>query len=356
MVKHIANRWRGVGSAYPRGLFANGELGCWFDCNRGDAFTDTARTNPSALGNGVGGLTGRSGTGLHASQATALQRPLLSRVPPRGRKNVLLHSTNLADPTWAKTGATVTAVGDGSFTFTDDATLGYHCVTSSVMPVDAVNMFARSIEVKRGTARYIFVSTNNAPTATNTTSIIDLDTNTVTQALTGGVMLPLVDLGGGWLRITFVATAPSTSWRRLTVGISPVATFSVGTNMQYSGTGSTVLLRRGQAELGSAFTKFQAVGWSYDVTEEGSRDCFFLLRDAVDDSLNVTLPDLGSAATLFYATEAGSVILPGQTIGAGPFDVLRGTNTFAAGAINRALTAAETATLTRYLDARRAAA
>lgn len=353
----IAHRWGGVGSGYPRGLFANGELGCWFDCNAPDAFTDTARTVAATVGQAVAGLAGRSGNGLHAAQATSNLRPLLARVPPRGRKNVLVQSADLANAAWVRTNCTVVAQGDGSFLLTDDAVVGNHCVYSSqTPPADTTGTYARSIEVKKGTARYIFLSTNTTASSTNTTLIVDLDTRTVTQGFGAGTVRPIVDLGGGWMRITYAATAPSPSFRRLCVGISPVATFTAAGDLNYAGTGSTVFLRRGQVELGTDFSWYQTVVTDLDVTEAGARNCWHMYSDLFNDTLPVTLPSLGSAATLFYATEAGSVILSGQTIGAGAFEVLRGQRTFACGAINRALTAAETATLTRYLDARRAAA
>lgn len=74
----------------------------------------------------------------------------------------------------------------------------------------------------------------------------------------------------------------------------------------------------------------------------------------VDDALSVTLPDLGSDATLAYATEAGSTILTGQTLG-GPYD-LPGAQLYGFAAFDRAPTAGEEALLTAWLDARRGAA
>lgn len=356
MAKSLAYRWRGVGSAYPRGLFRNGELGCWFDCNLADAYTDTGRTVAAVVGNAVAGLTGRSGAALHAAQATSNLRPLLARVPPRGRKNVLVYSAEISNAAWVKTNCTVTAVGDGSYLMTDDATVGNHCVYSSqTPPADTTGTYARSIEVKKGSARYLFLSTNTSASSTNTTLIVDLDAKTVTQSFGAGSVLPIVDLGGGWLRITYYATAPSPSFRRLTIGISPVPTFTVASDLNYAGGAGTVYLRRGQVELGTAFTTYQTVTTDLDVTEENTRHCWHLYSDLFNDTLPVALPNLGAAATVFYATEAGAVILPGQTIGAGAFELLRGQRTFAVGAINRALTAAETASLTAYLNARKAA-
>lgn len=353
MLKSIAHRWQGVGSAWPRGLFANGELGCWFDCQIGDAFADTARTTIANVATTVAGLADRSGLGVHAAQATSGLRPYLGRVPSGGRRNLLNWSADLANAAWGKTNCTVTAVGDGSFIFTDDATLGYHCVNSTILPADAA-LCARSIEVKKGTARYISLGTNSIPSAPATTSIFDLDTLAWTQVASAVTTLPAVALGGGWYRLTYVSAAATTSYRYLTIGTSQTPTGS-GVGQQFAGIGDTVYLRNGQGELGSVATAFQTVVAGYSVTEAGKRDIWHLHSDLVNDTMVAMLPDLGSAATLFYAVDDSSVILPGQTIGAGAFEVLRGRRTFACGAINRALSAAETAVLTAYLNARRGA-
>lgn len=350
-MKRIANRWCGVPTAYPRALFANGELGCWFDCGLGDAYTNTGRTVLCAVSTQVAGLTGRSGNGPHASQVYSWPRPYLARVPQGGRRNALVWSGSLDNAAWTKTNVGVTPVGDGSYLMTDDATDGYHAVSSSLLPVD-MQSYVRSIEVKRGTARYVSVTPSLTPSSINVASIFDFDTGIWTQAGVTSVPLPPVYLGGGWWRLSVVAVTTTSSWRYLGVTIVPGPTGS-STSVQYAGIGDTVLLRNGQAELGDVPSAYQNVTFNFDVTEAGKRDIWHLLSDMVNDTLLATLPNLGSAATLFYAVAGGSVILPGQTIGAGAFEVLRGQRTFAVGAINRALTDAETATLMAYLEARR---
>lgn len=81
----------------------------------------------------------------------------------------------------------------------------------------------------------------------------------------------------------------------------------------------------------------------------------WLKSDLIDDSLPATVPSLDTNATVWYATEGVTTILTGQTIGAGAFETLRGEKTYTVGAIDRALTGPETASLTAYLDATRGA-
>lgn len=79
----------------------------------------------------------------------------------------------------------------------------------------------------------------------------------------------------------------------------------------------------------------------------------YLLSDLVDDSLPATIPDLGTNATVWYSTEAGSVILTRQTLTAGDFETLRGEKTYAVGVIDRYLTTEESIELSKYLDRKR---
>lgn len=353
MLKSIAHRWQGPGSAWPRGLFAGGELGCWFDCNRDDAFADTARTTPAALGTAVAGLTGRSGAALHAAQATAGARPILARCPAGGKRNLLTWTGDLTNAAWTKTNMAVAANVDGSFTLTDTATSGYHGVAPIALPTGGLT-YARTVEVKKGNARYVAVSINSSPTSNANTSIFDLDTGSWTQSGTANLAMAAVALPGGWWRLTIAAVSSAGTTSRFFIGISPAAT-GIGAALQYAGGTGTLLVRRPQAEPGTAATAWQLVTTVHDTTETGKTDLWHLWSDLGDDSLPVTLPSLGSSATVFYSVEGASVILPGQTIGAGAFAVLRGERTFACGAINRALTATETAVLTAYLNARRGA-
>lgn len=77
---------------------------------------------------------------------------------------------------------------------------------------------------------------------------------------------------------------------------------------------------------------------------------FYLRDDAVDDAINATFPDLGTAATVAFASNLGVTIQTAQTIGAGAFDILRDQDLYAMIVINRALTAGETTDVTAYLN------
>lgn len=73
--------------------------------------------------------------------------------------------------------------------------------------------------------------------------------------------------------------------------------------------------------------------------------------DAVDDLLVTTFPDLGADVTIARSVPGtGASILTGQTIGAGAWNDSADHHGLII--VNRALTAAETAAVTRYLDAK----
>ena len=140
--------------------------------------------------------------------------------------------------------------------------------------------------------------------------------------------------GAGSFFVSFVATS---------------TTFSVAANgAVYSGTIDNVVIKEIPGNHAVQATASFRPNYKTDDT------LFWLGSDEVDDSLIATLPNLGTNATVWYSTEAGSTILTAQTV-SGSFEILRGANTYAVGAVDRALTAGETTDLTTYLDAKRGA-
>lgn len=78
---------------------------------------------------------------------------------------------------------------------------------------------------------------------------------------------------------------------------------------------------------------------------------FFINFDGVDDFHRTVFPDLGTDVTIAHAVPGvGASILTGQTIGAGNYDY--STDHAGLVIVDRALTAAETTSLTAYLNAK----
>ncbi|KIC12851.1 hypothetical protein RA19_00115 [Leisingera sp. ANG-M1] len=77
---------------------------------------------------------------------------------------------------------------------------------------------------------------------------------------------------------------------------------------------------------------------------------WYLVDDQVGGYLQVELPDLGSDATEWWADETGVTINSGQTINTGARLLPGSPKLYAYGVINRALTVAETSSLTAFLN------
>jgi hypothetical protein len=104
----------------PSALFANGEVGAWYDPSPETTFTDTAGTTPATVGSAVARINDLSGNGHHATQATTAARPILARVPANGRRNILVGTATLATQTRVVTAAqhTLSFRGTGTVTLT----------------------------------------------------------------------------------------------------------------------------------------------------------------------------------------------------------------------------------------------
>ena len=94
---------------------------------------------------------------------------------------------------------------------------------------------------------------------------------------------------------------------------------------------------------------------AYEIYESGVPSLPYLASDLIDDELPAAVPSLGSNATVWFAVDGASTILTGQAVAAGPIATLRGARTYTMGAIDRPLTASETAALTTYLNKARGA-
>lgn len=356
--------------ALIRALFRSGEPGVWLDPNDiTTLFQDTAGTDPvTAPGQTVARINDKSGNGNNATQATAASRPAYGIMPEGGVRNFVLNNRF--------GGATLGVVGSGGV-----------APNNTSLPSPGSGLSIEIIQVGTeedrpyidlrwfGTASattFFQLNCNvpNAPAASETTWTFSSGVRLIAGALPVGGLYP----AGNQVRLGINEFNSSSAF---VTGSATVIHTSVGPDRQRLAhtttlSGTTVSIR-GQVELRaelsaepidftlridtcqleqsatpSAVQITAANGRS--VTEAGKRSVGYLFNDEVDDSLIATIPDLGTDATLFFATEDGVTISGGETIGAGSFEALRGKKTFAVGAINRALTATETANVTKYLN------
>jgi hypothetical protein len=213
--------------------------------------------------------------GNHAYQTTSGSRPALARTPDGGRRNLLLRTEDFrnaseglsSSPWFVSAGAnTVTAnyatAPDGTNTasrvqFTSSGFPG----RQQAVPVSLVagQSYTFSVYIKR-------LSGSNG-------GRIELSGG-------GGTVISGLTAFTGtsdWQRIVFTGTA---------VG-SGAATAYIYPEYVAGSTGD-YLIWGAQLETGSSATAYQKVGLNSDVTESGKRDCWGLLFDGSDDSLQTS--------------------------------------------------------------------
>jgi len=335
-----------TGAAFsPVDLFRNAENGLFVDAAAGGSLFSTHDGNvPPTVGNAVGRIEDLSGNLAHATQPILTARPILARVPRNGLRNVTLQSENFANIAWNKvSGAVIVPLAEG-FRFADDTagTNGFPQMVQS--PSLAAGPWCFWVEAKADQTPYLVLTDQEGAVRA---SVFDLSNGSVGNQAAGH-SASITALGAGRYRCA-ISFSRSGGAGNVRVQLSSTGTSNGGTTR----TGlHSVILYRAQLESGSAATGYQRVGSRYDVTETGQPDLWHLFNDGIDDEVVATLPDLGTSATVAYASDAGVTISTGQIIGAGSFGILRDQRLFALMVINRALGPAETARLSRFLQFR----
>lgn len=331
---------------------------------RQDAAGATAVTT---FGQPVGRVTDQSGGGRNASQSTSAARPASARHPRNGLRNILarnhwegvpvgpLGSTyvNAGQYLAGSTGGiTVEVVGTGVTDGISWVEVRYSGTNSSGATIYRNIGGEGNVAIPAGVTR------------ASISHWAQLVSGTIPAGAVFRHFLNGVDAGMGFISGPSASLVPTGVWQRhgapnLTLPGTMAFASVYGAYLQVNaGTSIDITLRIGgaQVEFGSAVTNLQNAVSAYDVTEPGQPDIWYCSFDAVDDALTVTVPAGGwSGATVAYATDAGVTILTGQTIAAGTWTlpIPRPSRCYAVVAVNRALTASETSSLTIWLNSKR---
>lgn len=344
----------------PGSLFRPGNTGFWYDPSVMTTLSqDTSGAVPvAAVTQPVGRIADRSGRGIHAVQATAGLRPLYARVPQGGRRNLLPNNSagavvgviggGGALPTgWAaSTSLAREIVGVGTtdgvpwfdLKLTGTLTGGYFIDTSATMAVAAV--------AGQTWVASAFVSAIGAVAGANTLTLVPSS-----RLAVGNLKFayPAVTIGfpSSLMRFTTPATLLSDA-----DGVAGATAYFLG-YLRLGCTGTVdVTLRIGgaQVEQSSVATALQVNSSAQDITEAGKSSRYYLSDDQIDDALVATMP--AGTYTVAYGDDAGVVILTGQAL-SGAYTIPGPVRLYGAVAINRSLTAGETASLTAWLNGRR---
>ena len=337
-------------------LFGSGAKGVWFDPNDLPTLTQVSDgTVPvTAAGQPVGRALDKSGNAAHATQAVASKRPIYGVIPKGGRRNLLTYSDEFDNVNWTKLDASVnpnsSLAPDGSMTadklFESVSGNTEHSCSQSV-PVISGSPYTFSCYLRAAGRTAVSLAMRVSglwPSGIN--QIVEFTLAGAGSAVVqfGAPTFAISDVGGGWYLCSITATAAGTG------------TAQVRVQWDTAGGGvSGADLWRAQVAVGTSAGAHQRVGSIYDITEPGVPSLQYLASDLIDDELPATVPSLGSNATVWFAVDGASTILTGQTVAAGPIATLRGERTYTMGAIDRPLSAGETAALTTYLDKARGA-
>jgi len=282
----------------PLSLFAASEPGLWYDFgDLSTLFQDTAGTTPvTAAGQSVARINDKSGRGNHATQSTSLSRPTLGRNPSSGTRNLLTYTEQFENAAWAKSRTTVTA----NATTSPDGTVNADKLVEDTTASSTHRIFQQASKAASSLTRtfsvYLKASERTLARLRVTDNIeavyagidIDLAAGTIgTASVAGGSSISspsatILPAGNGWYRVTLTATLDATI---TSMGAFLFLCDGAG-NISYTGDGTSGIFVWGaQLETGSTATAYQKVVSSFDVTEAGKADCWYLGFDGSDDFL-----------------------------------------------------------------------
>lgn len=210
--------------------------------------------------------------GFSLFQINAGRRPIYSRRPRSGIRNILQYSEDFSNAYWNKAQATVssnflidTAVNDQHFiNFAPSVSTGQ---------IETFTVWARA-----GTNSWMALFIDGVFTYFNLTS------GTIGSIGAGVTASINLELDGFYrCRITKTRVNASTTVRIYVTNANNVFTY-LGT-----GTGS-IELQKSQFEIGSSTTAYQKVLSIYDVTESGVQSISYLSHDGFDDCLVTSAP------------------------------------------------------------------
>ena len=378
----------GRGLFSPASLFRNGEVGAWFDPSPETTFTDTAGTTPATVGQAVALMLDKSqGLVLGPELVTngtfdSADGWALTRVTIGG--GVADYSQN-TDGASQATRTDVTTVSGKTYLVTFEASANQ--ITTGFLLAVGGTFYA--VNIVAGVNQYRVVA---GPTPTDfrlRANIANVYTGTFDN-------ISVRELPG--LHATqptaaarpILARVPASGRRNILVGTATLATqtrvvTAAQHTLSFRGTGTVTLtgasisgplvgtgaddivlltftptagnltltvlgtVNDAQLELGAVRTAYQLVGaTTYDVTEAGQADNWYLFDDLVDDAINWTAPS-DTYSIAFISTGGAVTILSGQAL-SGATDVLRASRTGPYIAADRAWTAKEQAQITAYLE------
>ena len=284
--------------------------------------------------------------GNHAFQSNSGQRPTLGRNPTTGRLNLLTFTEQFDNAAWTKNSVTISAnsavAPDGTTTADKiiwTATTAVHFTNQGNLPASTTNAKV-SVYCKAAELTRIAVGSLYGRAIVDLTTGLQVGEDLTSPGNQSASLISATPVGNGWWRIAVAITNIS-----LALGVFAtirlVSNTASGTliNQSYTGDGTSgVLIWGAQLETGSTATAYQRVVSSFDVTQAGVPDLYYVNFDGTDDGMltNTITPGIDKAQVFSgvrkFSDVAGLIagLGPSANTTAGSFEVLStGWNTFA---------------------------
>ena len=248
----------------------------------------------SSFAGTVDNVTAKLVPGNHAYTTVSGSRPALARTPDGGRRNILTYSEDLTNAVWTLTAATVS---QNSTTAPDGTSTADKLIATAVSSGHGIRIGPVLSSTVTFTASFYAKASEYTKCgfregqSTGAYASFDLSNGTVIDQGTGGTG-SITSVGNGWYRCSVSFTAGVTA--RVDLFPLPDSYTTGRPDNAYTGDGTSGVFFWGvQIEQGT-LSAYQKVGLTSDVTESGKRDCWGLLFDGSDDSLQTASVDFSA--------------------------------------------------------------
>ena len=234
--------------------------------------------------------------GNHAFQPNSGQRPTLGRNPTTGRLNLLTFTEEFNNAAWIAFSATATAnaavAPDGTTTADKIVEVaggaGQSRYATATAPFATITA---SCYAKISERTFFRISVSGGGSAQWFGATFDVQNGTVTQQNAGasGTVsgATITAVGNGWYRCTVTGVTGAVSGSTFTyIGPSDTGTPTAGSFgvVSYTGTAGNGIFGWGaQLQTGTTATAYQRVVSSFDVTQAGVADLYYVNFDGTDD-------------------------------------------------------------------------
>jgi hypothetical protein len=281
-------------------LFGNGQPGVAYIPT-----LSSSMISANSFGTGVETLVDLRGLN-NGTQASAGSRPAWGRVPKSGRRNLLFYTEDFSNAAWAKNNT-----GTGSPPI----------VTANAAIAPDGSMTADQIDYNAGSSGRSILqqsTSSNLPATIRHGAYV----KAATPADVGKTFF-LRDGSNTGVYTLFTLTA---DWQRITVtGSTAAGSTYVGIELRTdtstkSSQSASILMWGAMMEEGSVLTPYQRVVTTFDITESGQRDCYYLRADGVDDAMATAAIDFSGTdkVTVFAGIRKRSDAARGTIVELGP--------------------------------------